>query len=402
LFCSNLSKILLKSPKNILGNAAKIRLHCLASAWTGGRKAAQGSEKAHDRKGKSMPAYYGRQIRRIPVTASARRLVHRRTLSPRVMMQLRQPLNQRGLHASRDRARFAMKAAMPQARRIAHIVQPSKLIAAPAVPQRRSAALAWALVAAGVTIWAVALSGANAFLPSSAPIAAAVAAPVIAPVHQQATLIPINQEYIAPAGMRENVWRAIANATEVVGVDATYMTAVAARESSFDPTVHAEGSSAIGLYQFTEDTWLRALKIFGVRHGLDELAQQITIDEYGDVSVRPGARAKLLQLRNDATLSALMAAELARDNKVRLERLLGRDVTPAETYLAHFLGVGQAARIIDAAHSKPHVSGARLLPAAARSNPAVFAPAGHAASAAAIVGKIEAYFSREVSPSARI
>jgi hypothetical protein len=188
----------------------------------------------------------------------------------------------------------------------------------------------------------------------------------------------------------------------VVGVDATYMTAVAARESSFDPTVHAEGSSAIGLYQFTEDTWLRALKIFGVRHGLDELAQQITIDEYGDVSVRPGARAKLLQLRNDATLSALMAAELARDNKVRLERLLGRDVTPAETYLAHFLGVGQAARIIDAAHSKPHVSGARLLPAAARSNPAVFAPAGHAASAAAIVGKIEAYFSREVSPSARI
>jgi hypothetical protein len=349
-----------------------------------------------------MPAYYGRHIRRIPVTASARRLVHRRTLSPRVMMQLRQPLNQRGLHASRDRARFAMKAAMPQARRIAHIVQPSKLIAAPAVPQRRSAALAWALVAAGVTIWAVALSGANAFLPSSAPIAAAVAAPVIAPVHQQATLIPIDQEYIAPAGMRENVWRAIANATEVVGVDATYMTAVAARESSFDPTVHAEGSSAIGLYQFTEDTWLRALKIFGVRHGLDELAQQITIDEYGDVSVRPGARAKLLQLRNDATLSALMAAELARDNKVRLERLLGRDVTPAETYLAHFLGVGQAARIIDAAHSKPHVSGARLLPAAARSNPAVFAPAGHAASAAAIVGKIEAYFSREVSPSARI
>jgi hypothetical protein len=349
-----------------------------------------------------MPAYYGRHIRRIPVTASARRLVHRRTLSPRVMMQLRQPLNQRGLHASRDRARFAMKAAMPQARRIAHSVQPSKLIAAPAVPQRRSAALAWALVAAGVTIWAVALSGANAFLPSSAPIAAAVAAPVIAPVHQQATLIPIDQEYIAPAGMRENVWRAIANATEVVGVDATYMTAVAARESSFDPTVHAEGSSAIGLYQFTEDTWLRALKIFGVRHGLDELAQQITIDEYGDVSVRPGARAKLLQLRNDATLSALMAAELARDNKVRLERLLGRDVTPAETYLAHFLGVGQAARIIDAAHSKPHVSGARLLPAAARSNPAVFAPAGHAASAAAIVGKIEAYFSREVSPSARI
>jgi Transglycosylase SLT domain len=317
------------------------------------------------------------------------------------MMQLRQPLDRRGLWGSRERARFAVKTAMPQARRIVHIVRPSKPIAAPAVPQRRLSAFAWALVATGVAIWAVALSGTTTLFPSSTPVAAAVA-PVVSPADEQAAPIAIKQEYVAPVGVRENVWRAIANATEVVGVDATYMTAVAARESSFDPTVRAEGSSAAGLYQFTEDTWLRALKAFGVRHGLDELAQQITIDEYGDLSVRHGARAKLLQLRNDPTLSALMAAELARDNKARLERLLGRDVSPAETYLAHFLGVGQAARIIDAAHSKPHVSGARLLPAAARSNPAVFAPAGHAASAAAIVGKIEAYFSHEVSPSARI
>ena len=345
-----------------------------------------------------MPAYYGRQIRRIPVTASARRLVHRRTPGPRVTMQLRQPLNRRGWHGSRDRARFAIKPTAAQPRRV---VRPGKPMSAPAVPQRRSSAFAWALIAAGIAIWAAALSGANAYFPSSAPIAAAVA-PAVPSVGEQAAAIPINQEYVAPAGVRENVWRAIANATEVVGVDATYMTAVAARESSFDPTVHAEGSSAAGLYQFTEDTWLRALKIFGVRHGLDELARQITIDEYGDVSVRHGARAKLLQLRNDPTLSALMAAELARDNKARLERLLGREVSPAETYLAHFLGVGQAARIIGAAHSRPHVSGARLLPAAARSNPAVFAPAGHDASAAAIVGKIEAYFSREAPPLERI
>jgi hypothetical protein len=362
----------------------------------------QDPEKRMTGREESMPAYHGRQTRRIPVTAGARRLVHRRMLSPRVMMRLRQPLNRRGLHGSRHSARFAIKAAAPQPRRIVQIVRPSKPVAAPAVPQRRSAGFAWALVAAGIAVWAAALSGVTAFMPSSAPVAPALAAPLVPPVREQAAPIPINQEYVTPAGMRENVWRAIANATEVVGVDATYMTAVAARESSFDPTVHAEGSSAAGLYQFTEDTWLRALKIFGVRHGLDELARQITIDEYGDVSVRHGARAKLLQLRNDPKLSALMAAELARDNKARLERLLGREVSPAETYLAHFLGVGQAARIIGAAHTKPHVSGARLLPAAARSNPAVFAPAGHAASAAAIVGKIEAYFSREVSPSARI
>ncbi len=349
-----------------------------------------------------MPANYGRQIRRVPVTASARRLVHRRALSLRVAPQLRQPLNRRCLHGARDRVRFPMSAPARYQRRIVHLAQTTKQASVPIVPQRRPAAFAWALVAAGIAIWATALGSAIALFPSSAPVAAAVAAPAVPAVPEHAAPGPANEGYVAAVGMRENVWRAIAHATDVVGVDAAYMTAVAARESGFDPVVRAEGTTATGLYQFTEDTWLRALKIFGVRHGLTELAQQITIDEYGGVSVRAGARAKLLQLRNDPKLSALMAAELARDNKARLERLLGRDVSPAETYLAHFLGVGQAARIIAAAHSKPHVSGARLLPAAARSNPAVFAPAGHAASAGAIVGKIEAYFSREVSPSARI
>ncbi|HEX9491599.1 MAG TPA: hypothetical protein VF930_15040 [Stellaceae bacterium] len=349
-----------------------------------------------------MPANYGRQIRRVPVTASARRLVHRRIPSLRLAPQLRQPLSRRGLHGARDRVRFPMRAPTRFERRLVHLRQPATQASAPIAPQRRSAAFAWALVAAGVVIWATALGSANALFPSSAPVAAAVAAPVMPAVPEHAVPAPANEEYVAAISMRENVWRAIAHATEVVGVDAAYMTAVAARESGFDPVVRAQGTTATGLYQFTEDTWLRALKLFGVRHGLTELAQQITIDEYGDVSVRPGARAKLLQLRNDPKLSALMAAELARDNKARLEHLLGRDVSPAETYLAHFLGVGQAARIIAAAHSKPHVSGARLLPAAARSNPAVFAPAGHVASAGAIVGKIEAYFSREVSPLARI
>ena len=316
-----------------------------------------------------MPAIYGRHIRRVPVTASARRLVHRRTFSPRVAAQLRQPFNGR-FYGARARAQFPMRATAPHARRSTHLT-PCRTVAAP--QPRRSSVFAWALVAAGVAVWAMALGGADALLPSSAPVAASVVAPV-APVPAQAAPASGDVDYAAAPGMRENVWNAIAHATEVVGVDAAYMTAVAAREFGFDPAVHAEGSSASGLYQFTQDTWLRAIKYFGARHGLAEVAQLITIDEYGDLSVRPGARAKLLQLRNDPKLAALMAAELARDNKARLERLLGRDVSPAETYMAHFLGVGQAARIIMAAHSRPHVSGAGLLPAAARSNPGVLRP----------------------------
>jgi Transglycosylase SLT domain len=196
-----------------------------------------------------------------------------------------------------------------------------------------------------------------------------------------------------PSTMPDDVRRAIAYAAETVGVNRLYLIAVAARESSFDSEAYAERTSAAGLYQFTEDTWLRVVKVFGPRHGLGAYALAITASDDGTVSLRPGAlRRRLMRLRYDPGVSALMAAELARDNQQRLERLLGRKVTPAEIYIAHFLGLGQAARMIDAAASRPDMAAARLLPAAAESNPALF----HGTSAAAVVHAIEAYFRDQV------
>jgi hypothetical protein len=197
-------------------------------------------------------------------------------------------------------------------------------------------------------------------------------------------------------GMNENVRRAIWNATHTVGIESTYLVVVAAQESSFDPRRHAHRTSAMGLYQFTADTWLRSVRAFGAKHGLGEYARQIVVDRRGVVSMHDSAaRARLLRLRADPRISALMAAELARDNKARLERILDRRVTPAEIYMAHFLGVVQAARVIEAARSAPHTSGVRLLPASARANPAVFKPFGRIASARAIVDKIAVYYRRQ-------
>lgn len=196
----------------------------------------------------------------------------------------------------------------------------------------------------------------------------------------------------------ETAGRAIRHAALSVGADTRYLVAVAARESSFDPSARAARTSAVGLYQFTEETWLRVVKLFGARHGLAAYAAEIAIGEDGDVSMPPGAaRRRLMQLRRNADLSAVMAAELARDNQARLERMLGRPVTPAETYIAHFLGVRQAARIIAAAHATPHLPAARLLPAAAVANPSLFTgPSGETVSAAAIVDAVDAYFRRPV------
>lgn len=204
-----------------------------------------------------------------------------------------------------------------------------------------------------------------------------------------------NRVFLARLDIQEDVRSAIQHATRVVGVEGEYLTAVAARESSFDPSRHARQTTAAGLYQFTADTWLRVVKVFGEKHGLGDYARQIVVGDDGAVSLPDRvARARLLELRNDPHLSALMAAELALDNKARLERVLGRPVSPAETYIAHLFGVSQAARVIDAAYSAPHTPGARLLPTAARTNPGVFRPAGHVATAGSIVGKIETYFER--------
>lgn len=218
-------------------------------------------------------------------------------------------------------------------------------------------------------------------------------------------LLPVEQQgarfWRAPglppiAAIPANVGRAIHRAAREVGVDAGFLIAVAAKESSFDPAARTEGTTALGLYQFTADTWLRVVKVFGARHGLGAEAQQIAVARDGSVAMADdAARATLLARRTDQRLSALMAAELARDNAARLARLLNREVTPAETYIAHFLGLAQAARLIVAAGATPRVSGASLLPAAATHNGGIFRPEGHAASASSIVAEIDAYFARQ-------
>ena len=235
--------------------------------------------------------------------------------------------------------------------------------------------------------------------PSSDPTAAA--EHLLRPIEEKNWHLADNLPDIV--SVPKEVSRAIHAAASSVGVDAGYLTAVAARESGFDPAARADGSTAAGLYQFTADTWLRVVKVFGDKYGLARYARQITVDADGQVSMANGAaKAKLLKLRTDPQLAALMAAELGQDNKARLERVLGRRVTPAETYIAHFLGVSRGAQMIEAARLSPDVMGARLLPAVAGRNPGVFSPRGHDAAAGEIVARIDAYFDRQMPLLARM
>jgi len=169
-----------------------------------------------------------------------------------------------------------------------------------------------------------------------------------------------------------NVRAAIARASQATGMDFDYLLAQAKLESSLDPSAKAPTSSAAGLYQFTQGTWLQTLDRHAGRHGLDWADAAISGGRVAD----PTMRAQIMALRYDPQASALMAAELASDNRAELSAELGREPDSAELYLAHFLGIGGAKAFLGALQADPGQSAAALMPKAAAANRTIFYDAG--------------------------
>ena len=159
------------------------------------------------------------------------------------------------------------------------------------------------------------------------------------------------------AVQRAEVMAALKAAARSTGVGFDYLVKTAQRESNFDPNAKAGTSSAAGLFQFTDATWMSMLERYGAKHGL---------------SVEEQSRTELLALRKDAKLSSLMAGELAGENAKILENKLGRPATSAELYAAHFMGPSDAERLIQAARANKAGDAADMFPRAALANQNVF------------------------------
>jgi len=169
------------------------------------------------------------------------------------------------------------------------------------------------------------------------------------------------------------VQNAIASASASTGVDFHYLYHQARIESGLNPNAHASTSSASGLYQFTEQTWLATLKQHGAEHGLTWAANAITRGSNGHYVVADAAtKQEILALRESPETSAAMAGEYASDNQDYLKAKLGRDTNPTDLYMAHFLGPAGAARFLKALDSNPDTPAASVMPAAARANKWVF------------------------------
>jgi hypothetical protein len=169
------------------------------------------------------------------------------------------------------------------------------------------------------------------------------------------------------------VQNAIQLASTRTGIDFNYLLGQAQVESGLNASARAGTSSATGLYQFIEQSWLGVVKDHGAEHGMGWAADSIKQTASGRYVVSdPGVRQAILKLRSDPTAASLMAAEHASDNKDALAAKLDRDVTGTDLYMAHFLGLGGAKKFLSAMDGNPDRSAASLFPAAARANRNVF------------------------------
>lgn len=126
-----------------------------------------------------------------------------------------------------------------------------------------------------------------------------------------------------------SVQEAIDNAAEKTGVSATYLKQVAVKESGLNPMAKNPRSSAKGLYQFINSTWIETVRKHGKTYNV----------AYTD--------------RLDIKKESLMMGALTNDNREYLEKKLGREVNYKELYLAHFAGPAKAAKLLKTSPSKP-------------------------------------------------
>src|SRR3954454_4033025 len=166
---------------------------------------------------------------------------------------------------------------------------------------------------------------------------------------------------------------AIRQGAERTGVGFDYLLSTAQRESALDPKAQARGSSASGLFQFVEQTWLGMMKSEGGKAGLPDYARAISTRSDGTYMVdAPSMRRAILDLRQDPAVASVMAGALTQKNREMLSSELGREPTSGELYVAHFLGAGGAADLVKAAAANPSRPIASDFPDAAAANRTIF------------------------------
>ena len=182
---------------------------------------------------------------------------------------------------------------------------------------------------------------------------------------------------------------AIRRASNATGVDADFLLKTARRESALNPSAKARTSSAAGLFQFIEQTWLGTVKAHGAKHGYGQYADLIHRGSDGRWRVEGSARNVVLDLRFDPQAASTMAAELTASNAAYLRGRTGREPGAGDLYAAHFLGPAGAAQLMEAMDRRPGTSAASIFPQAASANRSIFYKGGRPATVAEVHANLQ-------------
>ncbi|MFL9826524.1 transglycosylase SLT domain-containing protein [Rhodoplanes sp. SY1] len=195
---------------------------------------------------------------------------------------------------------------------------------------------------------------------------------------------------------------AIRGAAQSTGTSFDYLLATAKVESDLNPNAASTTSSARGLFQFIDQTWLMMLKEAGTALGFGQYADAITRTASGRYEVTdPRLQQAVMNLRGDAGANAAMAGAFTQRNAAKVEALIGRAPNEGELYIAHFLGPGGAARLITEASRNPGGVAAEVFPNAAAANPSIFYERdGTARSFAQVYGNLVGRYDRALAGTA--
>jgi soluble lytic murein transglycosylase-like protein len=109
-------------------------------------------------------------------------------------------------------------------------------------------------------------------------------------------------------GVAAQITGAIRQAARSTGMSFEYLLTTAKIESSLNPAAQAVSSTARGLYQFIDQTWLATIKTTGAALGYGRYADAIVQNGAGQYEVPDAAaRNAIMRLRTDPAASALMA-----------------------------------------------------------------------------------------------
>ena len=169
------------------------------------------------------------------------------------------------------------------------------------------------------------------------------------------------------------VTTAIRTAADSAGVDFNYLYNQARLESGFNPEIRARTSSATGLFQFLDQSWLGVVRQHGSQHGMGWAASAIRVDRNGRYSVAdPQLARTIMDLRRQPEAASTMAAAFAADNRAYLSNRLDRPIESVDLYVAHFLGPNGAGRFLEAHAANPDAAAAPAFGREARANRSIF------------------------------